>query len=90
MQNKLEIGIRKNGEKNFLNGLYSPYTTYNEESFPSGSYETVQFISYEFYFWLKQNMSIFGYWEYNNSDKFGSYHNSRIGIDIYYPMNRNL
>ena len=90
MKNKLEIGIRKNGEKNFLNDLYSPYSTYHEESFPSGSFETLQFISFEFHYWFKQNMSIFGYWDYNNSDKFGSYHNSRIGIDIYYPMNRNL
>ena len=85
---KLEIGNRQDGEKNFINDLYSPYTTYLQNKFPSGNFENLNFISYEFNLWLKEYLSIFGHVGYYNSNKIGSYSDLSIGIDMYYPMSR--
>ena len=86
----LNIGIRNIGEKNFINNLYDPYTDYLDEPFPSGDVENIQFVISKVQWWWKPNISIFGQFKYNRSDKSGRNSEGKIGIDIYYGVDKNL
>ena len=86
----LDIGHKDLGEKNFIDSLYEPYTSYSDKLFPSGEVESINFTFSKAQYWWRPNISTFIQIEHNNSNKLGENFEWNIGFDIYYGVNKYL
>ena len=86
----LDIGRKDLGEKNFIDSLYEPYTSYFDKLIPSGEVESINFTFSKAQYWWRPNISTFIQIEHNNSNKLGENFEWNIGFDIYYGFNKYL
>ena len=80
------IRVSNIGEKNFLNDIYSPYTSYSSNEFPSGDAERFNHFFCKAQWWITPYISIFSELHHSNYEEKGAKTFANIGFNAYYKM----